>query len=401
MGLGVGIGIWVARYLEPDKFGIISYAQSIAFIIAAISGLGLDGILVRDLVKKPFGKETILGTSFYLRAISSLFCLLVLAIGVALTEKTFLESIVILIIASSSVFQSLNVIESFYQSEVLSKYSAIANSLATVLLSFVKVVLIISNQSLIWFALVAVLDMALPAIFLLIAYTKISRLNILLWEFNLKEAMSLLTESWRLLFAGLCFAIFTNADVIIVGNYLGQERVGIYASAYKLSSIWYFIPGLVINSFVPMLVQCQGDAKRYERYTAIITGSLMWGAIGLGIVGTFFSSDIINVTYGTRYLESAQLLSMLIWINVFIFFNSCWGQWKIINGQSSYVLRFHFLTALSNVVFNLVLVPVMGLNGSVIAIIFSLFLTTMYFMWADKSMRQLLIRAASLNVVHA
>ena len=51
MFVGLFVGIWVARYLGPEQFGLFSYAQSFVGLFTAMATLGLDGIVVRELVK--------------------------------------------------------------------------------------------------------------------------------------------------------------------------------------------------------------------------------------------------------------------------------------------------------------------------------------------------------------
>ena len=51
MVVGLFVGIWVARYLGPEQFGLFSYSQSFVGLFIAIATLGLDGIVVRELVK--------------------------------------------------------------------------------------------------------------------------------------------------------------------------------------------------------------------------------------------------------------------------------------------------------------------------------------------------------------
>lgn len=53
--VGLFVGIWVARYLGPERFGLFSYAQSFVGLFSAIATLGLDGIVVRELVKDIIG----------------------------------------------------------------------------------------------------------------------------------------------------------------------------------------------------------------------------------------------------------------------------------------------------------------------------------------------------------
>ena len=61
------VGVWVARYLGPEKFGLLSYAQSFVALFAVVASLGLDSLVVRELVKDESRAETLLGTSFFLK----------------------------------------------------------------------------------------------------------------------------------------------------------------------------------------------------------------------------------------------------------------------------------------------------------------------------------------------
>lgn len=51
MVVGLFVGVWVARYLGPERFGLLSYAQSFVGLFSAFATLGLDEIVVRELVK--------------------------------------------------------------------------------------------------------------------------------------------------------------------------------------------------------------------------------------------------------------------------------------------------------------------------------------------------------------
>ena len=49
--LGFLVGIFVARYLGADRFGVLMYALGIVTLFSFISSLGMDSILVRELVR--------------------------------------------------------------------------------------------------------------------------------------------------------------------------------------------------------------------------------------------------------------------------------------------------------------------------------------------------------------
>jgi PST family polysaccharide transporter len=63
MGVGLIVGVWVARYLGPEQFGLFNFATAFVGMFGAIAGLGLQVFVVRDLVREPSSKEEILGSA--------------------------------------------------------------------------------------------------------------------------------------------------------------------------------------------------------------------------------------------------------------------------------------------------------------------------------------------------
>ena len=53
MAVSLFVGIYVARYLGPERFGLLSYTLSFVLLFSSLASFGLDDILVRELVKQP------------------------------------------------------------------------------------------------------------------------------------------------------------------------------------------------------------------------------------------------------------------------------------------------------------------------------------------------------------
>lgn len=64
---GLFVGIYIARYLGTEKFGIFSYVLVFVGFFRIISKLGLDSIIIRELVNYPNGVDLYLGTAFWLK----------------------------------------------------------------------------------------------------------------------------------------------------------------------------------------------------------------------------------------------------------------------------------------------------------------------------------------------
>ena len=60
------VGILVARYLGPEKYGVLNYVLSFVVVLAFLANFGIDNILVRDLVKFKENKDKILNIAINL-----------------------------------------------------------------------------------------------------------------------------------------------------------------------------------------------------------------------------------------------------------------------------------------------------------------------------------------------
>ena len=84
MMLSLVIGALSARYLGPSNYGLIGYGASLVSLFTSVSQLGLNGILMNELLTRPEEKGKTLGTALVMRLTASLvsfFCVL-LFIGI-------------------------------------------------------------------------------------------------------------------------------------------------------------------------------------------------------------------------------------------------------------------------------------------------------------------------------
>ena len=75
-------GIWVARYLGVQQFGLLNYAIAFVAIFNPLANLGLDVVVVRRLVADPTQQQSILGTSFWMRFVAGWLTWLAVIIGI-------------------------------------------------------------------------------------------------------------------------------------------------------------------------------------------------------------------------------------------------------------------------------------------------------------------------------
>ena len=62
ISVGLFVGAWMARYLEPNAFGLYSYALSFVGLFAIVSNLGLASVLVKELVNHETKSKELINT---------------------------------------------------------------------------------------------------------------------------------------------------------------------------------------------------------------------------------------------------------------------------------------------------------------------------------------------------
>ena len=133
LGIGLFVGILVARYLGPEFFGKWNYVIALIALMSALSTLGLDQILVKHLLEKTENEDVILGTAFWLRLTGSFICTLIgcLYLYVFKSDK---ELILLGLLTSANLwFQSFDVIDLKNQSLLLSKKTVLIKNSAFLL----------------------------------------------------------------------------------------------------------------------------------------------------------------------------------------------------------------------------------------------------------------------------
>ena len=367
MIVGLFVSVWVARYLGPEQFGLFSYAQSFVGLFVAIAGLGLNGIIVRELVKDESKRDALLGTAFKLKLIGALLALIALAIAVNLSQQDSLTTLLIFIIASATVFQSFNVIDSHFQAKVLSKYIVYANIISLLISSIVKIWLILNDAPLLYFAYSILFDSFILMCGFLYFY-RYKRYFISQWFFDKKLARSLLKDSWPLILSGLVIAVYMKIDQIMIKEMLSVEALGQYAAAVRISEAWYFIPTVIASSLFPAIINAkkQSEALYYARLQKLYD-LMVWMAIAVALPMTFLSDWVVNLFYGEQYNQAGSVLIIHIWAGVFVFLGVASGKW--FTSENLQILAFWrtFYGMVANVLLNFWLIPKYGVQGAAIA----------------------------------
>lgn len=372
MGVGFLVSIWVTRYLGPELYGALSYATAFVVIFSSIAMVGLEGIVLRNLVRDPSRRDEILGSAFVLKLIGGVvaFALTLAAISL-LRPVDGSTRLLVGITALGTLFQALGTVDFWFQSQLQSRYSACARSAACIIVCTVKVTLILVNAPLVAFACAGAAEILLG----LAGMTVLYRLNghrMKDWRANRAMAAELLRDSWPLLLSDVVMFVYLKIDKIMIGEMVGNRELGIFAVAAMIAEALYVIPLAIYPSVFPGIVEAMGqteelfDARMQQFYNLM---ALLGYLVALPV--TLLAGWLVPLMFGEAYGKAAALLAGLVWAG--LFFNLMVARSQFLTAMNWTRLHFitDFLGCVFNVGLNLFLIPRYGGMGAVVASIIS------------------------------
>ncbi|MER9627432.1 flippase [Mesorhizobium sp. M0185] len=359
----------VARYLGPSDFGLLSYAFSLALLFAVAGQLGLDGLVIREIVNRPDDVPRVLGTVFVLKFAGHLLGatgLVVYALSVSMhsTERILLFWAAAFIpLAALSAFLGL-----WFHARVQARYNAVSSSISTLMVGLGKLGLVWTGAGVVAFAAANVVQVLITAALSLRFYKQQKGPPLSALRFSPALAKTLLSESW-LLFLGSIFAlIYLKIDMIMLRWLAGPSEVGTYAVAAALSEAAYFVPAALVASVFPKLIEsAKTDQDLFDRRLQAVF-DVLWLA-GLGLIATMLllGGPIIRLFFGAQYEASIPVLLVHVLSAPFYFMRIAFTRWTIIKGGATFFLITEGLGALTNVALNLLLIPHYGSVGAALA----------------------------------
>ena len=364
MLIGVTVGAWVARYLGPTQFGELAYIIAFIAFFLVIAGLEADGFVVRDLARKQEDAAVILGTSLRLRIIIGVICWLAASILMYLFHPDDRQlCLLVIIVGAMLVFQTSDTIDLWFASQSQSKRTVLAKSVSYFFSNGIRVLLLLGKAPLIAFAGVICLESAALAVALIVAYRRFPTDG--RWRADMVQAKRLLHLCWPFMGSGVMITAYMRIDQIMLKEMLGERELGIYAVALTLSQVWNVIPATLVASLAPFVARkkSRGEAEYRDALVILFRFFAIVAFIAAGLTA-LASPWIVGFLYGAEYRSSAGVLSVLVFVIVFVFQGLAQSLWLVNDNVRIVNLIGTFLAALISIVANLILIRKFGIMGA-------------------------------------
>lgn len=372
MVLSMIAGIWVARYLGAEMFGVLSFCMAVALLFRPVAMFQLQGICVRELISSPDKKNEILGSAFILS-----FGAGVLAFIAAITFIRILHpemrvyTLIVAIAGTGLVFCCFEIFDFWFQAKVRSKATVLSRTIVLCVGAILKITGIFLNAGIFYFVWINTLETIIMSLSLLIAF-KLSDNTLTDLRVKWEWMKQLFLDAWPLALSGMAATIYLRIDKIMIGQMTDASQVGIYTAATRLAEAWYFLPICIMTSLYPAVVKALKNKSKSQdnRMQEIYNVMVLLGYL-TAIITALSAKPLIVFLFGPEYEQSSQILVLYIWSGLFVNIAMVKSAWLKAMNFTKIQLISTLAGAIINIGLNIFLIKHYGIIGAAWATIIS------------------------------
>lgn len=383
---GLLVTMLSARYLGPSGYGLINYAASLVAFFVPVMQLGLNSTLVREIIDDPEHEGQTLGTALVLTLISSIACILGIWLVTSVMNRGETVTITVCVLYSLLlVFQSLEMIQYWFQAKLLSKYTSLTILAAYVVISVYRIALLVNGSSIYWFSISQALDFGIISVTLLCLYRKLSTQRL---SFSVNRAATMLKRSRHYIISAMMVTIFAQTDRIMLKLMIDEAAVGFYSAAASCAGLTTFVFVAIIDSARPAILEAkQKSCEQFQYRMKLLFMVIISLALLQSLVISILAKFVVAVLYGSEYGATVDVLRIIVWYTTFSYLGAVRDIWILAEEKQRCLWRINLSGVAANVVLNAVLIPQYGINGAAFASLITQIFTNIIMGWIIKTIR--------------
>lgn len=372
--------VYAARVMGTTEWGTFSYVLSLAGLFTIFMDFGVNAIVTRESARDIEQQKIYFSTAFVVKLVA----FIVIAVAVFVFSPYFInQSQVLALVPLAVIMLGLDGLRDFGASlsrawermEIESFVQVFTNAMI-VIAGMAALYIARTAQSLTWGYVIGVGLGTIAAFYPFRAYFK----N--LWQsFDKTLIKKILASSWPFGMLGVMGAIMLNTDTIMVGWYRSIDDVGFYGAAQRVIQLIYLVPGLLAIAFFPAMSRAIKDLPTMKRLIEQGTSLLSLFAVPLTVGGVLLANDIISLLYGSSYMPAAGSFRLLCLTFLPVFLASVFGNAIFALNKEKKLFMFVFLGICGNFLFNLLFIPVWGIDGAALSTVLNQIILTLYLIY--------------------
>lgn len=370
----------ISRYFGPANYGLFSLGEMILNFALIFSLLGFQNGIIKYVAHyAALGDKSRIKGAFFTAFKSSLMVSIFISFILIIFSKILANSIfkiselrfIIVVFAIALPFNAIlmiitNTIIAFKKPE----YNLISNSLGRDLSNLVIVLVIILIGGTILHVSFAYLFSVIIAFLISYYILNIKFSKIFNFKINsIYNYKQMLFYSMPLFFSGIFVNIMSWTDTFFLGFLRDSYDVGIYNVAMPLAASLALISSAFSNIFFPMMTEFRALNKFSQlRHTyVVILRWILMISLPFVLIIILFPKIILQLFFGSEFISGSLVLIIIILAYFFKGLTGPCTQMLMAFDKIKMIFYVNSISAILNILFNIILIPIYGLIGAAIA----------------------------------
>jgi polysaccharide transporter, PST family len=203
-------------------------------------------------------------------------------------------------------------------------------------------------------------------------------------------AKMLLRDGFVITLSTIAATIYLRIDQVMLHSMAGDQILGPYAAAVRVSELFEALPAAFGSSLLPLLCISVSTPDRFRRHLDFGYRYMVLAAAALSVAFCAGARPITHLLYGSKFSGAAPLLAVLIWSEIPIFFAGTLGNGMVAAGLQAKGLWATLTGAIVNVILNIFFIPPWGAMGASWATVISYWLCWTFALLPFRSTRVIL-----------
>lgn len=201
------------------------------------------------------------------------------------------------------------------------------------------------------------------------------------------NALGVLKEAWPFGAAGVFYLIYFQSDVVLLKYISGDEAAGVYSVAFTILTAVYILPGVVYQKFLMPKIHRWANHEPMRLRDIYYKGNKIMLVLGMAsmLAVAALSPFLIPRVFGSEYTASVTPLLILALAIPVRFVASSVGAMLATKGNMRIKIRYMAITAVLNVVLNIVFIPRLGVVGAAVTtVVTDILLLVLYYVAVNR-----------------
>lgn len=306
-GIQFGLGIVLARLLNPYDYGLIAM-QGIFFAISnAFVDFGLEGALIQ---KKVCDKAD-LNTAFFFSLTMALSMYVLLFLAAPLIADFYHAPILGKMLRFSAlvlIFNSIGIApKALLQRQLRFKELALASTSITLLSGLVALYMAYHG-----YAYWSLIGQSLLGAAMMTGICALYARWLPSWHYSMESFRHLVSFGLPMLFTTLVHAVYNNLYSLVVGRFYTARQLGLYERASNYSGyISYNLSGLSMRALYPLLSRVQDDMVQLKVSALRILHASAFIVVPINVFLMIKAEDLIRIVLTEKWVEMAPLMQVM------------------------------------------------------------------------------------------